>query len=148
MEPNVSIFKVPSKVLFLLAGLCLYGTALAAGPVVVDSYPPAKGAKSPQYTVNGNASRLDGRQLGAALGAVAKDKARGANTPVAVLLDPALTLADVDSLTRSVSQSGMNNVRYFVYQDGRSMVAEMTPRGNAAFPRTRLESEVMAAPKN
>jgi hypothetical protein len=143
----VSIIKVPSKILFLLAGLGLCGTALAANPVVVSTYPPAKGAKMPQYSVDADAQRLDGRQLGIALSTVAKDKARGATTPVAVLLDPALTLADVDTLARSVTQSGMNNVRYFVYQGDRSMVAEMVPHTASAFPRSRLESEIMAAPK-
>jgi hypothetical protein len=147
VEINVSIIKVPSKILFLLAGLGLCGAALAASPVVVSTYPPAKGAKMPQYSVDADTQRLDGRQLGIALSTVAKDKARGATTPVAVLLDPALTLADVDTLARSVTQSGMNNVRYFVYQGDRSMVAEMAPHTASAFPRSRLESEIMAAPK-
>lgn len=141
------MMKLLHKILFLAAGLSLAGAAMAASPVVVDAHPPAKGAKSPQYTVDADTRRLDGRQLAIALAAVAKDKTRGAGTPVAVLLDPALSLNDVGVLARVMRQSGMKQVRYFVYQGDRSMVAEFVPGGDNAFPRSRLESEVMAAPR-
>jgi hypothetical protein len=148
---KVPTMKFPQKILFLFvflfAGCALSATALAAGPVVVDAHPPAKGARSPQYTVDADTRLLDGNQLGRALAAVAKDKARGANTPVAVLVDPALSMNDVSALARVVRQSGMKHVRYFVYHGDRSMVAEFVPGGDNAFPRSRLDSEVMAAPK-
>ncbi|ANN68220.1 hypothetical protein [Bordetella bronchialis] len=140
--------KLFHKILFLLAAWSLCAAAAARSPVVVDTFPPPKGAKTPQYTVDGDARRLDGKQLGMALAAVARDKKRGADTPVAVLLDPVLTLNDIGALARVVNQSGMKRARYFVYQRDRSMVTEFTP-GNPdnAFPRSRLDSEVMAAPK-
>jgi hypothetical protein len=140
--------KLSQKILFLLAGWSLCAVAAARSPVVVDTYPPAKGAKTPQYTLDADTRRLDGRQLGMALMAVAKDKARGANTPVAVLVDPTLTLNDLNAVARVMRQSGMKHVRYFQYQADHSMVAEFVP-GNPdnAFPRSRLDSEVMAAPR-
>jgi hypothetical protein len=139
--------KFPQKILYMLAGWTLSAAAMAAGPVVVDAHPPAKGAKSPQYTVDADTRRLDGKQLGQALAAVAKDKARGVNTPVAVLVDPTLSMNDVGALARVVRQSGMKNVRYFVYHGDPSMVAEFVPGSDNAFPRSRLDSEMMAAPK-
>lgn len=139
--------KLFQKILFLLAAWSLCAAA-ARSPVVVDTFPPAKGAKTPQYTVDADARRLDSKQLGMALAAVAKDKKRGPATPVAVLVDPALSLNDIDALARAVRLSGMKNARYFVYQHERAMVVEFVP-GNPdnAFPRSRLDSEVMAAPK-
>lgn len=135
-----------SLVALAFSGLC--GAALAAGPVVVDSYVPAKGTRTPQFTVDGATRKLDARQMGRALDGVAKDKARGPSTPVAVLLDPALTLKDVSTVVRFVGQAGMKHVRYFIYQGtDRNMVMEMNPGAGHAFPRSRLDSEVMAAPK-
>ena len=135
-----------SFVALAFSGLC--GAALAAGPVVVDSHVPAKGARAPQFTVVGATRKLDARQMGRALDGVAKDSRRGPSTPVAVLLDPALTLKDVGTVVRFVGQSGMKHVRYFVYQGAdRNMVMEMSPGAGQAFPRSRLDSEVMAAPK-
>jgi hypothetical protein len=140
--------KLFQKILFLLAAWSLCAAAAARSPVVVDTFPPAKGAKAPQYTVDADGRRLDGKQLGMALAGVARDKKRGADTPVAVLVDPALTLNDVSALARTVHQAGMKNAKYFLYQRDRAMVTEFVP-GNPdnAFPRSRLESEVMAAPK-
>ncbi|ARP85703.1 hypothetical protein [Bordetella genomosp. 9] len=136
------------KILFLLAGWSLCAVAAARSPVIVDTYPPAKGGKAPQYTVDAETRRLDRRQLGMALAAVGKDKNRGVNTPVAVLIDPALSLTDINAVSRVVRQSGMKHVRYFVYQGDRSMVSEFVPSNpDSAFPRSRLESEMMAAPK-
>lgn len=140
--------KLFQKILFLLAAWSLCAAAAARSPVVVDTFPPAKGAKTPQYTVDADARRLDGKQLGMALTAVARDKKRGPDTPVAVLVDPTLSVNDINALARVVHLSGMKNARYFVYQRDRAMVMEFTP-GNPdnAFPRSRLDSEVMAAPK-
>ncbi|ARP83173.1 hypothetical protein CAL12_21710 [Bordetella genomosp. 8] len=140
--------KLFQKILFLLAAWSLCGAAAARSPVVVDTFPPAKGAKTPQYTVDADARRLDGKQLGMALTAVARDKKRGPDTPVAVLVDPTLTLNDISALARVVHQAGMKSARYFQYQRDRGMITEFVP-GNpdAAFPRARLDSEVMAAPK-
>jgi hypothetical protein len=145
---GMNAMKLSQKILFLLAGWSLCAVAAARSPVVVDTYPPAKGAKAPRYSVDADARRLDGKQLGMALAAVAKDKKRGVDTPVAVLVDPALTINDLNAVARVVRQAGMKHVRYFQYQADRSMVAELVP-GNpdGAFPRSRLESEVMAAPK-
>lgn len=140
--------KLFQKVLFLLAAWSLCAAAAARSPVVVETFPPPKGAKAPQYTVDTDARRLDGKQLGMALAAVARDKKRGPDTPVAVLVDPTLTLNDINALARVVHQSGMKSARYFQYQRDRAMIMEFVP-GNpdGAFPRTRLDSEVMAAPK-
>jgi hypothetical protein len=140
--------KLSQKLLFLLAGWSLCAVAAARSPVVVDMHPPAKGVKAPQYTVDADPRRLDGRQLGMALAAVARDKKRGADTPVAVLVDPALSLNDVNAAARIVRKSGMKHARYFLYEGDRSMVSEFVPSNpDNAFPRSRLDSEVMAAPK-
>ncbi len=141
--------KLFQKILFLLAAWSLCAAAAARLPGGrVDTYAPAKGAKTPQYTVDADARRLDGKQLGMALAAVARDKKRGPVTPVAVLVDPALTVNDINALARVVSLSGMKNARYFVHQRDRAMIMEFTPANpDNAFPLSRLDSEVMAAPK-
>lgn len=117
------------------------------GPVVVEVFPPAKGAHQPQFTVGEDATRLDGRQLGLALGGVAKDKARGPMTPVAILVDANMTLADLNGLVSLATQAGMKQIRFFTLDSERTMVTEVVPQTGSAFPRGRLESEVMAAPK-
>ncbi|OZI37966.1 hypothetical protein CAL29_06285 [Bordetella genomosp. 10] len=117
------------------------------GPVVVEVHPPAKGARQPQFSLGGDAARLDGQQLGQALGTVAKDKARGPMTPVAVLVDADMTLADLNSIATLAAQAGMKQVRFFISDSDRTMVTEVVPQAGHAFPRNRLESEVMAAPK-
>jgi len=117
------------------------------GPVVVEVFPPAKGAHQPQFTVGEDATRLDGRQLGLALGGVAKDKARGPMTPVAILVDANMTLADLNGLVNLATQAGMKQIRFFTLDSERTMVTEVVPQTGSAFPRGRLESEVMAAPK-
>lgn len=137
---------VLKKIMFALVGWGVCAAALA-GPVVIDTYAPAKGAKTPQFTVDADTRPLDADQLGQSLAAVVQDKGRGADTPVAVLLDPALTLVDVGNLVELVDKSGLKHVRYFVYDGGRTMVAEAVPRAGQSFPRSRLDSEVMAAPK-
>ncbi|MFC4275419.1 hypothetical protein [Achromobacter aloeverae] len=123
------------------------GKDAARGPVVVEVYPPAKGAHQPQFSLGDDKARLDGRQLGLALGTVAKDKARGPMTPVAILVDSTMTLADVGGIATLAAQAGMKQVRFFVSDGERNMVTEVVPQAGAAFPRARLESEVMAAPK-
>jgi biopolymer transport protein ExbD len=117
------------------------------GPVVVDVFPPAKGAQQPQFAVGDDKTRLDGRQLALALGTVAKDKARGPMTPVAVLVDANMSLAELNSIVTLANQAGMKQIRFFVADSERTMVTEVVPQAGAAFPRGRLESEVMAAPK-
>ncbi|WP_156414316.1 hypothetical protein [Bordetella sp. N] len=117
------------------------------GPVVVDVFPPAKGAQQPQFSVGEDSTRLDGRQLAMALGTVAKDKARGPMTPVAVLVDASMSLAELNSIVTLANQAGMKQIRFFVADSERTMVTEVVPQAGTAFPRGRLESEVMAAPK-
>jgi len=121
-------------------------------PVVVDTYVATKLGKTLQYTVNAEKHRFNTFQLGQVLSALAKDKRRGATLPVAVLLDPSLSLNEVSALARLVQRSGMRYARYFVYQTNRSMLAELQFNSvkvfpDNAFPRARLEAEMMAAPK-
>jgi hypothetical protein len=137
---------------FFLAGLVVlagWGLCLVAwaAPVVIDTYAQGKAAVSAQYTVNADHRRLDRYQLRQALFMVAKDKTRGVTTPVAVLLDPALSLKEVSAVERVVKQAGLRQVRYFIYQSNRSMMKELMLSSDKIFPRSRLDSEMMAAPK-
>jgi hypothetical protein len=138
--------KVLKKILLALAGWGVCAAALA-GPVVVDTYAPSQSIKKTQFTIEPDTRPLDADQLRQTLQGVTDDKARGPHTPVAVMLDPALTLEQVAKIRKALDASGLDNVRYFIYDGDRTMVYEAVPRAGEAFPRTRLESEVMAAPK-
>jgi hypothetical protein len=125
--------------------------AQCAVPLILDTYATSLN-KTFQYTLDADKRRHSVHHLAPVLGTIAKNKGWGGATPMAVLLDPGLSLNDVSGLVRIIQRSGMRNVRYFVYQQNRLMVAELrfgavNAFPDNAFPRSRLDSEMMAAPR-